>query len=294
MKIMSLLHYQDIKNISLDKLEKKFILVLTTDPDHGKAEDYKKVFTQFNKLGLKWTVAVFNHIENDDSQLAKHCYKGETNSLEDKEYRELILGLKSQGHEIAWHGYSQISNSRDKFIKGIEEFKEIFGQYPFTYIEHGGHPQIHHLKMTKKETLAQEGRNNQSRFYVQDIIKEKLSLVWIQEYLLDDYFDLLPLRKVFEEKNGTAFFKRQRMWFLSKIIKEGRKKNKRPQGVFVGYTHIGYRGYGNLLNLGKWNKYKLEIYFRPMFSFNLKFFEELINKDEVVNLTIKELYSLLR
>jgi len=291
---MCLLYYQDIKDIGLDELNKKFILVLTTDPDHGKTEHYRKVFTQFNKLGLKWTIAVFNHIENDNSQLAKHCYKGETNSLEDKKYREFILGLKSQRHEIAWHGYSQISNSRDKFIKGLEEFKEIFDHYPFTYIEHGGHPQTHNLGIVKKETLAMNGKNDKSKFYIEDIIKERIGVTWTREYLLDNYFSFLPLEQVFEEKNGITFLKRQRMWFLEGIIKKHKKENKKPTGVFIGYTHIGYKVYGSLVNFRKWNKHKLEIYFRPVFYLNLKFFEKLINEYEVVNLTIKELYSLLK
>lgn len=291
---MCLLYYQDIKDIGLDELNKKFILVLTNDPDHGKTEHYKKIFDRFNKLGLKWTVAVFNHIENDNSRLAKHCYKGETNSLEDKKYREFILELRSQGHEIAWHGYSQISNSRDKFIKGLEEFKEIFGHYPFTYIEHGGHPQTHNLEIVKKETLDIEGKNSQSQFYVEDLIKEKITLIWTQKYLLDEYFSFLPLEQAFEEKDGITFLKRQKMWFLRKIVEQYKKKNKKPQGVFVGYTHIGYRGHGGLLNLGKWNKHKLEIYFGPVFYLNLKFFEKLINEYEVINLTIKELYFLYK
>lgn len=291
---MCLLYYQDIKDIELDELNKKFILVLTNDPDHGKTEHYRKVFDRFNKIGLKWTIAVFNHIENDNSQLAKHCYKGETNSLEDNKYREFILELRSQGHEIAWHGYSQISNSRDKFIKGLEEFKETFGHYPFTYIEHGGHSQTHNLEIVKKETLDAEGKNNQSQFYIEDLIKEKITLIWTQKYLLDKHLSFLSLKQAFEEENRITFLKRQRMWFLEEIIKKHKKENKKPTGVFTGYTHIGYKGYGNLFNFRKWNKQKLEIYSKPVFYLNLKFFEKLINKYEVVNLTIKELYFLYK
>jgi len=291
---MSLLHYKDVKEMKLDELDKKFILVLTNDPDHGKTEHCRKVFDRFNKIGLKWTIAVFNHIENDNSQLAKHCYKRETNSLEDKKYRELILELRSQGYEVAWHGYSQISNSRDKFIKGLEEFKEIFGHYPFTYIEHGSHPKTHKLEMVKKETLGAEGKNSQSQFYIEDLIKEKITLIWTQKYLLGEHFNFLLLKQAFEEKNEITFFKRQRIWFLEEIIKKHKKENKKLKGIFIGYTHIGYKCYGNLVNFRKWNRQKLEIYFNPVFYLNLKFFQKLINEHEVVNLTVKELYSLYK
>ena len=39
-------------------------IVVTNDPDHGKLDDYKRVFSMLNRLNIKITTSVFCKIEN--------------------------------------------------------------------------------------------------------------------------------------------------------------------------------------------------------------------------------------
>ena len=140
--------------LSSNKIDIPAKIVITNDPDHGKIDDYKRVFSLLDRLNIKITTSFFFKIKNYDSDLSKHCYKDETHSLEEPAYKEFMQELYEDGHEIAFHGYSQISNTRDRFLEGLEIFKSTFGDYPYTYIEHGGNPKKHSIGMCKKETLA--------------------------------------------------------------------------------------------------------------------------------------------
>ena len=212
---------------------------LTNDPDHGLTKDYAPILRGLAERNIFVTTAVFCTIRDDSSDLAKHCYRGETQSLEDPEYRDLILEARDLGHEIAYHGYSQVSDTREEFLLGLELFKEVIGAYPKVYIEHGGHPDRHPLGMCKKENLAVEGRDTSSRYYIEDVVREKFDLVWTHDYLLDHHRRPLPRREVFVVKDGITYFQRSRMLHLPEIT---RHLNDRDNTV-VGYTHFGYQGY---------------------------------------------------
>src|SRR5262245_44873449 len=49
---------------------------------------------------------------------------GGGDSLEDQDYRDLILNLKTKGFEIALHGASDESSPRPRVIEGLKKFKE--------------------------------------------------------------------------------------------------------------------------------------------------------------------------
>ena len=163
---------------------------LTNDPDHGKTDDYRKVLRMLSRNGIFVTTAVFCKLKNDNSSLSRHCFKGDTNTLEDTEYRDLMIEAKELGHEIAYHGYSQVSDTRDEFKKGLEIFKNIFGEYPKVYFEHGGHTSFHPADKVKKENLSFSnlgdygaiGITKQSKF-LKDLSTEKDQYVKVVKQL---------------------------------------------------------------------------------------------------------------
>ncbi len=213
--------------------------VLTNDPDHGLAEDYRPILKKLAENGIFITTAVFCVLKDDGSELARHCYRDETHCLQDKEYRKLMLEALGMGHEIAFHGYSQVSDTRDEFKRGLEIFKKTFGDYPKIYIEHGGHPEKHSIGMCKKENLSVSGYDQKSKYYVADTIKETFDLVWTHDYLLDYHKKPLPLKDIFIEKDGITYFNRSRMYHFNEIKKYLNETNN----IIIGYTHFGYRGY---------------------------------------------------
>ena len=256
-----------------------FTLVLTNDPDHGKAEDYARVFNGLNSLELKATTAVFCTIEDDGSDLAKHCYKGETHTLADPEYKELMLSLHENGHEIAFHGYSQVSNTREKFIKGLEIFRETFGHYPFTYVEHGGYPKKHPPGMWKRETLAVDGMNPESPYYVWDIIREKFGCVWAWHDLLDNDYSAKNFEDLFYRIEGVLFFRRAKLHYLDRMIWDV----SRHGGVFPGYTHFGFEGYP------KEPQYRFENWTGTYLKTALNGLEQILRRHDVTSITVQEL-----
>lgn len=272
---------QVMKNWLVDRtsFHGQFTLLLTNDPDHGKAEDYVRVFTELKRLGLKVTTSVFCTMEDDGSDLARHCYRGDTHTLADPRYRELMLELQEQGHEIAFHGYSQVSNTREKFMEGLEIFKETFGYYPFTYIEHGGNPNKHGPDMCKQETLAMEGTKRDSPYYVLDIIKEKISCVWAWHDLMDNDYQVKQVEDLFYKRNGVLFFRRARLHYLDTMVRDVAQQG----GVFLGYTHFGYEGYPNE------PKYRYENWVGRNLRPALQGFERILKNHKVTTLTVQEL-----
>ena len=272
---------RDIKGRILDLKGPKgsFILVITNDPDHGRTDDYARVFGALSKIGLRVTTSVFCNVENDDSELARHCHRGDTHSLADSAYRDLMMELREQGHEIAFHGYSQVSNTRDKFIQGLETFKDIFGDYPFTYMEHGGNPLRHPPGMCKQESLALDGMNPESPYYVWDVIREKIGYVWAWHDLLDDDYGVKHAQDLFSHREGVTFFRRARLHYLDRMLNEV----SRQGGVFLGYTHFGYNGYP------KEPEFRFENWTGKNLQAALKGLEKILRRHQVTNLTLKEL-----
>ena len=256
-----------------------FILAITNDPDHGRTEIYRPVFRELNCLGVRVSTAVFCTIEDDGSDLAKHCRPGETHSLADPAYRDLMIELYEEGHEIAFHGYSQVSNIREKFLEGLEIYKDIFGCYPFTYIEHGGNPTKHLPGMCKRETLAVEGMNPDSPYFIMDILRDRIGCVWAWHDLLEADRGDKQINDLFYRRDGVLFFRRSRLHRLDRVI----PNLVRYGGCFIGYTHFGYNGYP------KTYRYRFENWTEPCLGRAIKGLENILSRHEVINLTLEQL-----
>ena len=213
--------------------------VLTNDPDHGVTEHYRTVFRELTKRDIFVTTAVFCTVKDDGSALARHCYGGETDHLSLPDYRDLMLELADLGHEIAFHGYSQVNDTRDELQKGLEMFHATFGRYPAVYIEHGGGPATHSMELCKRETLAVQGADRESEYYVKDVVRDVFDLVWTRDYLLEQVNTPLDVADTFHSEDGILYFKREPMAQVEPLFGQ---LSGRGQAI-VGYTHFGYRGY---------------------------------------------------
>jgi hypothetical protein len=227
-----------------------FTLVLSNDPDHGLLHNDKKAFSALNKIGVKITHSVFCKLEDDKSPLAKHCNVKETSSLSDPRYVDFLLKMRERGNEIAFHGYSQISNSRESFLNGLEIYKSIFDEYPYTYIEHGGILGRHADGMVKKESLSYKGSDENSKYYIKDIVESIFKCVWERKDGLFDEgnadWDVKKVNDVLSFKNGVGRIRRHRMKNLDhKSYLDAITEN---DGIFMGYTHFGYRGLESRIN----------------------------------------------
>ena len=215
--------------------------VLTNDPDHGLLDDYRRVFRELGSRGIVVTTAVFCVLKDDGSALARHCRENETHCLADDAYRDFMLELRDQEHEIAFHGYSQVSDTRDEFQRGLEMFRGAFGEYPKIYVEHGGHPRSHPPELCKRENLQVEGASPGSPHFVKDLVRDVFDAVWTHDHLLDGVHEPLPAADVFRVEDGIRYFRRWRMKDVEKVA----SNLTGARNTIVGYTHFGYRGYEN-------------------------------------------------
>tara|TARA_Y100000593_G_scaffold53909_1_gene100884 strand:- start:402 stop:1214 length:813 start_codon:yes stop_codon:yes gene_type:complete len=260
-----------------------FNLVITNDPDHGLTKEYIPIFKELNNLGVKITTAVFCKIDTHDDypshpkSLTKHCNPSETHSLENPEYRDLMLEIKEQGHEIAFHGYSQISNKREEFEKGLEIYKDTFGEYPFVYVEHGGNPKKHVMEHCKKETIDMSGKDENSEYYIWDIIKDKIGCLWAHHHLIDDDLTIRKPKDIFYKEDGVLMCKRYRMRKFQEMLEVNGNKVQ-DDDLIIGYTHFGYRGHANDI-LDSW--------------FNPTYLSRAINKlENIINQYNPKIYTL--
>ena len=274
-----------------------FTLVLSNDPDHGLLSNDEKAFSALNKIGIKFTHSVFCKLEDDNSPLSKHCNIKETSSLSDPKYVNFLLKMKENGNEIAFHGYSQISNPRENFIKGLESYKDIFGEYPYTYIEHGGILGRHAEGMVKKESLSYKGSDVNSQYYIKDIVESKFKCVWERKGGLFDEgepdWTVKKTSDVWNFENDVAKIKRHRMANLDRepYLKDLSEK----KGIYMGYTHFGFRGYEARLNKSFFN---IPIFFKDNYldcyhgkyriERAVKRLEEIRDKYSFESMTIKE------
>ena len=219
--------------------------ILTSDSDHLMTNEHLKILRLFAENGIFITTAVFATLDHEDSWLGNHCSPTDTHGLNNSELKLGLIEAQAMGHEIAFHGTSQCSNTRDEFLAGIDKFKKAFGDYPFTYIEHGPNPLTHknHSKNEcKLELLSNQGSDQDSPYYIKDIVSDVFNVCWTHEYLL--YPNEIPNDSAgwLKYKDEINYISRARMGDFSEFKKDTKKLNHADTS-FVGYTHFGYQGY---------------------------------------------------
>jgi hypothetical protein len=110
---------------------KKFAFTILDDTDVATVDNVRPIYELLERLGMRTTKTVW----------PLRCREGSRNfgtsqTLEDPEYRDFIVGLRDKGFEIAWHGATMESSNRERTIEGLERFREIIGHYPRTHANH--------------------------------------------------------------------------------------------------------------------------------------------------------------
>jgi hypothetical protein len=112
---------------------KRFAFTIIDDTDVATVENVGPLYALLERLGMRTTKTVWTMACPEGS---KNFSTSET--LEDAAYREFVLHLQRRGFEIASHGATMESSSRERTAAGLERFRAVLGGFPRVHANHAG------------------------------------------------------------------------------------------------------------------------------------------------------------
>lgn len=100
------------------------------------------IFDDTDYVGMDTVPPVYEFLRNHGFLTTKTAWPlagpaGEEGlTCEDVGYRRWVRELGRSGFEIAWHGATSGSSSREQTLAGLERFRELFGGYPLSMSNH--------------------------------------------------------------------------------------------------------------------------------------------------------------
>ena len=110
---------------------KRFAFTIMDDTDVATVENVEPVYRLLDRLGMRATKTVWPLACPEGS-----ADFGESQTLEDPEYRRFVCDLRRRGFEIASHGATMASSMRERTVAGLERFHALFGAYPRVHANH--------------------------------------------------------------------------------------------------------------------------------------------------------------
>jgi hypothetical protein len=109
----------------------RFAFTILDDTDVATLKNVSPIYDLLHSLGLRTTKTVW----------PVRCPEGSRNfhasdTLEDEAYRDFVVDLKRRGFEITWHGATMESSDRERTIRALESYREIFSEYPRIHVNH--------------------------------------------------------------------------------------------------------------------------------------------------------------
>jgi hypothetical protein len=110
---------------------KRFAFTIMDDTDVATVENVQPIYRLLERLGMRTTKTVW----------AEACPEGSPNfgtsqTLDDPEYRAFAQDLQQRGFEIAFHGATMETSTRERTIAALERFRSTFGDYPRVHANH--------------------------------------------------------------------------------------------------------------------------------------------------------------
>jgi hypothetical protein len=110
---------------------KRFAFTIIDDTDVATVANVQPIYQLLDELGMRTTKTVW----------PVGCPEGSPNystseTLEDVEYLAFVQRLAARGFEITWHCATMESSLRERTIRGLDRFREIFGHYPRIHPNH--------------------------------------------------------------------------------------------------------------------------------------------------------------
>lgn len=111
---------------------KRFAFTVIDDTDVATVQNIAPVYALLEHLGMRATKTIWT----------MPCAEGSTNfsssqTLEETEYLAFVVDLQRRGFEIASHGATMESSTRERTAAGLERFRAVLGAYPRVHANHG-------------------------------------------------------------------------------------------------------------------------------------------------------------
>lgn len=108
-----------------------FAFTIMDDTDVSTLANVAPIYRLLDRLGMRTTKTVW----------PLGCPEGspdfqDSDTLEDPPYLEFVLDLKRRGFEIAHHGATMESSPRQRTVRALDRFRDIFGASPRVYANH--------------------------------------------------------------------------------------------------------------------------------------------------------------
>jgi hypothetical protein len=110
---------------------RRFAFTIFDDTDVSTLENVRPVYRLLEDLGFRTTKTAWPH-----SWSGGRSDFSSSETLEDPDYREFVVDLQRRGFEIASHGASFETSSREQVLAAMERFRELFGAYPRLHANH--------------------------------------------------------------------------------------------------------------------------------------------------------------
>jgi len=110
----------------------RFAFTILDDTDDSTVENVRPVYDLLAELGFRTTKTAWPLDCPEGSRL---YLAGET--LADAEYLAFVRSLVATGFEMAYHGATMETSTRDRTERGLQSFKTLLGVSPKIYCNHG-------------------------------------------------------------------------------------------------------------------------------------------------------------
>ncbi|MEZ4907351.1 MAG: hypothetical protein R2771_06865 [Saprospiraceae bacterium] len=229
---------------------KEFAFTIVDDTDDATIASTQMIYDYLLKKSIYITKTVWLYDSRDENIGL---------SLQNEEYKQLILDLNTEGFEIALHNVGSGHFTRDEIKRGIEIFQDIFGYYPQMHINHNLNPDnlywgyekysfvfrkiIELLKIRNKQFF---GNDSKSKYFWGDIAKEKIKYFRNRDSSKINTLGFDP-QMPYKEKSKLKF---SNYWFSCSngedlarfnnlLTTENIEILKKEKGCCIVYTHFG-------------------------------------------------------
>ena len=228
-----------------------FAFTIVDDTDGSTVENTKPVYDYLYSKGLLTTKTCWAYPVRDD------IYAGQC--LQDREYLEFLQDLKEKGFEIGFHNAGSGGFKRDETIAAFELFKQSFGEYPKTHINHSNNveniywgqyrfsPFVRWIYSLFRKQIKSLGTDATSEYFWGDVCKKHIKYIRNRTFNGINTLKTDP-RLVYRETGKDMY---SNYWFsssdgmrLAPFVRLLSKKNVdklvRQRGCCILYTHFAY------------------------------------------------------